>query len=41
MPTLDSIAPTVPDAKCKDSLGINFAGGNSYREIGTWQLTVP
>jgi hypothetical protein len=39
MRTLDSIAGT--HAKCNDSRGLNFAGGNQVKEIGTWTLIVP
>jgi hypothetical protein len=40
-PTLDDVAPTAANAKCKDSFGITFASGNAYRVIGSWQVTVP
>lgn len=39
--TLDGTAPTATAAKCKDSGGVNFAGGNPYAVIGTWSMTVP
>jgi hypothetical protein len=39
--TRDSNAPTAANAKCKDSGGLHFSGGNPYSVIGTWQLTVP
>lgn len=35
---LDGAPPDAADAKCKDSGGINFAGGNVFSEIGTWSL---
>lgn len=35
---LDDNAPAAVNAKCKDSGTINFAGGNIFREIGTWSL---
>ena len=38
---LDGNAPTAANAKCKDSGGINFAGGNPFSAIGTWSLTLP
>ena len=38
---LDSNAPTATNPKCKDSSGVNFAGGNPFKEIGTWSLTLP
>jgi len=41
MSTLDSVAPTAPNANCQDSRGVNFAGGNQYSVIGSWGLTVP
>jgi hypothetical protein len=33
--------PTGASAKTKDSAGINFAGGNPGKEIGTWNRTIP
>ena len=35
---LDSDAPTATGAKCKDSAAVNFAGGNPFKEIGTWGI---
>jgi predicted outer membrane repeat protein len=35
---LDSIAPTVAPAKCKDSSSVNFSGGNPFKVIGVWSL---
>ena len=29
-------APATATVKCKDSGGVNFAGGNNWSEIGTW-----
>jgi hypothetical protein len=36
----NSTAPSASNAKCKDSAAVNFAGGNLYKEIGTWSKTV-
>jgi hypothetical protein len=36
---LDNTAPTATTEKYRDSAGVNFSGGNPWREIGTW--TVP
>jgi hypothetical protein len=33
--------PTAAAAKCKDSGGINFSGGNPLTVIGTWSMTLP
>jgi hypothetical protein len=33
---LDAIAPTATTAKFKDSTSINNAGGNPWKEVGTW-----
>src|SRR5258706_5559136 len=33
---LDSTAPTGTTAKYKDSTGINFSGGNPWKEVGAW-----
>jgi hypothetical protein len=41
MRTFDSTAPTATSPKCKDSTSINFAGGNLFKEIGTWSMTLP
>jgi hypothetical protein len=35
---LDSNAPVVAPAKCKDAGTVNFAGGNRWVTIGTWSL---
>jgi hypothetical protein len=37
---LDAAAPTESVAKTQDSAGINFAGGNAWREIGVWKMTM-
>ena len=37
----DPDPPTATAAKCKDSTGVNFAGGNLWKEIGTWALGTP
>jgi hypothetical protein len=39
--TLSTTAPSATAAKCKDSTTVNFAGGNLWKEIGTWFWTVP
>jgi len=33
--------PAAGTAKFKDSLSLNFAGGNPWQEIGTWSMTIP
>jgi len=33
---LDQVAPEGSTAKFTDSTGINFAGGNAWKEVGTW-----
>jgi CSLREA domain-containing protein len=33
---LDNASPTATTAKFRDSLAINFSGGNPWKEIGTW-----
>ena len=38
---LDDRAPTATTATFKDSAGLNFAGGNPWKAIGTWSLTLP
>lgn len=38
---LNDMAPTAGTAKSKDSLNLNFAGGNPWKEIGTWSMTTP
>jgi extracellular elastinolytic metalloproteinase len=39
---LNSTAPS-PNvaAKCKDSSGVSFSGGNAWQEVGTWTMTLP
>ena len=34
--TLDGTAPTSSTAKYRDSAALKFAGGNAWKEIGTW-----
>ena len=38
---LDDTAPTATTAKFKDSPSVNFAGGNLWKVIGTWSMTLP
>jgi hypothetical protein len=38
---LDESDPTATTAKFKDSAGVNFAGGNPWRAVGTWSMTLP
>ena len=38
---LDESDPTATTAKFKDSAGVNFAGGNPWKAIGTWSMTLP
>jgi hypothetical protein len=37
--SFNPLAPTASAAKCKDSSAVNFAGGNPWKEIGTWTTT--
>jgi len=37
----DTLAPTGSTAKYKDSSAVNFSGGNPWKLIGTWNMTVP
>jgi hypothetical protein len=37
----DTTAPSASTAKFKDSAGVNFAGGNPWKEIATWTRTQP
>jgi hypothetical protein len=37
---LDDSAPTAITAKFKDSAGVNFTGGNPWKAIGTWRMTL-
>jgi len=34
--SLDSVAPTASTDKYKDSSAVNFAGGNAWKDVGTW-----
>jgi streptogramin lyase len=36
---LDESSPTATTAKYKDSAGVNFSGGNLWKEVGTWHVT--
>ncbi len=38
--SLNEFEPFAIDAKCQDSGGVNFAVGNPFKEIGTWEFTV-
>ena len=38
---LDDSAPTASTAQFKDSASVNFAGGNPWKEIGTWIMILP
>jgi hypothetical protein len=38
---LDDTAPIATTAKSKDSPAVNFAGGNPWKAIGTWSMTLP
>jgi hypothetical protein len=38
---LDAIPPTAAIAKFKDSPSLNFSGGNPWKAIGTWSMTLP
>lgn len=37
---LDQTVPTATAAKSKASAGVNYAGGNPWKEIGTWNGTI-
>ena len=37
----DETAPVVTIPKFKDSAAVNFAGGNPWKIIGTWSMTLP
>jgi hypothetical protein len=37
----DATSPTATAAKFKDSAAVNFAGGNTWKAIGTWSMTLP
>ena len=36
----DTTSPTSSNSKFKDSPAVNFSGGNSWKEIGTWRRTI-
>lgn len=38
---LNGTGPTATIAKYKDSAGINFAGGNQWKQVGTWPTSSP
>jgi CSLREA domain-containing protein len=38
---IDTSAPTSSTAKFKDSAAVNFAGGNPWKQIGVWNMTIP
>jgi hypothetical protein len=38
---LDGIAPTATTAKFKDFAGLKFAGGNPWKAIETWSMSLP
>jgi sugar lactone lactonase YvrE len=38
---LNTTAPAAATAKYKDSTGVNFAGGNVWREVGVWRMMLP
>ena len=38
---LDASAPVATQPKQKDSGPVNYAGGNAWREVGTWSRQVP
>ena len=35
---LDTASPTATTEKYRDSAGVNFSGGNPWKEIGTWTI---
>ncbi len=39
--TLDGVAPVGSTAKFRDSAGVNFAGGNPWKDIGSWNAAAP
>jgi hypothetical protein len=39
--SLDPAAPAALLAKCADSPGVNYKGGNPWKEIGTWTTSLP
>jgi hypothetical protein len=38
---VNATAPTSTAEIYKDSAAVNFAGGNPWKEIGTWTMTIP
>jgi probable HAF family extracellular repeat protein len=38
---LNDTAPTATTAKFKDSPSVNFAGGNHWKVVSTWSMTLP
>jgi hypothetical protein len=38
---LDDTAPTATNATFQDSSSLKFSGGNLWKEIGTWIMTIP
>jgi hypothetical protein len=38
---LSDVAPAAATAVFKDSPALNFAGGNPWKTVGTWSMTVP
>jgi hypothetical protein len=38
---LDDDAPTADRAKCRDSAVVKLGGGNSWKPIGSWSITLP
>jgi hypothetical protein len=38
---LDAAPPTAVSAQFKDSSAVNFTGGNPWKEIRTWRMTLP
>ena len=39
--TLDGVAPVGSTAKYRDSSSVNFAGGNPWKDIGSWNAAAP
>ena len=37
---LNTTAPTATTAKFRDSVAVNFSGGNPWKDIGTWPAAV-
>jgi hypothetical protein len=38
---LNTIAPVATTANFKDSAAVNYAGGNPWKDIATWSVTIP